>query len=282
MPTDIVISHYQVNPLKGWHEEGLKRVEISLDLGLTRTTVELLPEGVLLDPNELIPWDAIDLINKSKNSCFNVINGQIYKIAEFSNLTNKLYSLLPTERAPTMMISGVPMHRIKGVDPHKDTMEKIKVLGPLSGIVLDTATGLGYTAIEAAKYASKVLTIELDPVALNIAKCNPWSKILFNNPQIVQYIGDSYDVIKTFETGSFTYIIHDPPAFSLAGHLYGSDFYHDMYRVLKTGGRLFHYIGNPESKSGRNITQGVMERLRTTGFKNIKRKKRAFGVLASK
>ncbi len=282
MPTDIVISHYQVNPLKGWHEEGLKRVEISLDLGLTRTTVELLPEGVLLDPNELIPWDAIDLINKSKNSCFNVINGQIYKIAEFSNLTNKLYSLLPTERAPTMMISGVPMHRIKGVDPHKDTMEKIKVLGPLSGIVLDTATGLGYTAIEAAKYASKVLTIELDPVALNIAKCNPWSKILFNNPQILQYIGDSYDVIKTFETGSFTYIIHDPPAFSLAGHLYGSDFYHDMYRVLKTGGRLFHYIGNPESKSGRNITQGVMERLRTTGFKNIKRKKRAFGVLASK
>lgn len=282
MPTDIVISHYQVNPLKGWHEEGLKRVEISLDLGLTRTTVELLPEGVLLDPNELIPWDAIDLINKSKNSCFNVINGQIYKIAEFSNLTNKLYSLLPTEHAPTMMISGVPMHRIKGVDPHKDTMEKIKVLGPLSGIVLDTATGLGYTAIEAAKYASKVLTIELDPVALNIAKCNPWSKMLFNNPQIVQYIGDSYDVIKTFETGHFTYIIHDPPAFSLAGHLYGSDFYHDLYRVLKTGGRLFHYIGNPESKSGRNITQGVMERLRTTGFNNIKRKKRAFGVLASK
>lgn len=116
------------------------------------------------------------------------------------------------------------------------------------------------------------MTIELDPVALNIAKCNPCSKMLFNNPQVVQFIGDSYDVIKTFETGGFTYIIHDPPAFSLAGHLCGSDFFHDLYRVLKTGGRLLHYIGNPESKSGRNITQGVVERLRTTGFKNIKRK----------
>jgi predicted methyltransferase len=103
-------------------------------------------------------------------------------------------------------------------------MEKIKALGPLSGLVLDTATGLGYTAIEAAKYASKVVTIELDPVALNIAKCNPCSKMLFNNPQVVEYIGDSYDVINNFETGGFTYIIHDPPAFSLAGHLYGSDF----------------------------------------------------------
>jgi predicted methyltransferase len=282
MPTEIVLSHYQVNPLKRWHEEGLKTVEISLDLGITRTKVELLAEGIRLNPSEMITWDSVDIINKSKNSCFNVKNDQIHKIAEFSSFTNQLYSLLPTVHAPTMMISGIPMHRIKGIDPYEDTMEKIKALGPLSGIILDTATGLGYTAIEAAKYASKVATIELDPAALNIAKYNPWSKMLFDNPHIEQYIGDSYDVIKTFEAGSFTYIIHDPPAFSLAGHLYGSDFYHDLYRVLKKGGRLFHYIGNPESKSGRNTTQGVLERLRSTGFRNIKRKKRAFGVLASK
>lgn len=65
------------------------------------------------------------------------------------------------------------MHRIKGIDPHKDTLEKIKTLQPLSGIVLDTATGLGYTAIEAAKYASKVITIEIDPAALRLPNAIP-------------------------------------------------------------------------------------------------------------
>ena len=55
------------------------------------------------------------------------------------------------------------MHRIKGTDPIRDTKEKLKALGPVSGRVLDTATGLGYTAIEAAKTADHVLTLELDP-----------------------------------------------------------------------------------------------------------------------
>jgi predicted methyltransferase len=282
MPTDIILSHYQAKLLREWHEEGFKKGEISLDLGMTKSHVELLPMGVLLNFDELIPWDLIDRISESKNSCFQVKNSQIYKIAEFSNLTNQLYSLLPTELAPTMMISGIPMHRIKGIDPYKDTLEKIKALQPLSGFVLDTATGLGYTAIEAAKYARQVTTIELDPVALKIAKRNPWSKMLFSDPRIEQLIGDSYDVVKTFKPGYYTCIIHDPPAFSLAGHLYGSEFYLELYRVLKRGGRLFHYIGNPESRSGRNITQGVLGRLRYAGFRNVRRRKRAFGVVASK
>lgn len=173
MPTDIVLSHNQVNLLKRSQNEGFRKVDISLDLGITRTKVELLPDGVILNPLEMLPWDSIDRISKSKNSCFKVINGQIHKIAEFSDLTNQLYSLLPTEHAPTLMISGIPMHRIKGIDPQQDILENIKTLQPLSGIVLDTATGSGYTAIEAAKYASKVITIEIDPAALKIAKCNP-------------------------------------------------------------------------------------------------------------
>lgn len=182
MPTDIVLSHYQAEPLKGWHEEGLKKGEISLDLVMPKSHVEMLPNGVILNPDELVPWDLVDRISEFKNSCFQVKNGRIHKIAEFSNLTNQLYSLFPTEHAPAMMISGIPMHRIKGIDPYKDTLEKIKALQPLSGYVLDTATGLGYTGIEAAKYVMQVTTIELDPVALNIAMDNPSSKMLFNNP----------------------------------------------------------------------------------------------------
>ena len=65
------------------------------------------------------------------------------KIQFFSEQTNQLYSLMPTERAPTMLISGIPMHRIKNTDPHADTLEKIKTIAPITGHVLDTATGLG-------------------------------------------------------------------------------------------------------------------------------------------
>jgi predicted methyltransferase len=122
----------------------------------------------------------------------------------------------------------------------------------------------------------------IDPVALIIAKSNPWSQTLFEDPRITQKLGDSYEVINEFETGCFTCIIHDPPAFSLAGHLYGSELYIELYRVLREGGRLFHYIDNPESKSGRNTTRGVKQRLIDAGFRSVKRRPRAFGVVATK
>lgn len=80
MPTDIVLSHYQVNPLKRSLNEGFRKVDLSLNLGMTRAQVELLPEGVLLNQLEMILWDSIDRINKSKNSCFQVINGQTIKL----------------------------------------------------------------------------------------------------------------------------------------------------------------------------------------------------------
>ena len=282
MPTDIVISHFQANPLLKGHEDGLNQVNISLDLGLTNSQVKFIPDGVKLSTGGVIHWDDIREISKSKNNCFLIKYGQIYKIAEFSKLTNQLYSLMPTESAPTMLVSGLPMHRIKGINPHKDTLEKIKAVKPLFGFVLDTATGLGYTAIETAKYARQVTTIEIDPVALKIAKSNPWSQTLFNNPRINQLIGDSYEVVKAFAPETFTRIIHDPPAFSLAGHLYGGEFYLELYRVLKQGGQLFHYVGNPESRSGRNITRGVLQRLKNAGFRDVKVRKRAFGIVASK
>jgi predicted methyltransferase len=189
---------------------------------------------------------------------------------------------MPTPAAPTMLVSGIPMHRIKGTDPYHDTLEKIKTVKPVVGPVLDTATGLGYTAIEAAKTANHVVTIELDPAVLGIARLNPWSRALFDNPKITQRFGDSYDVVEEFDEETFTRIIHDPPALSLAGHLYASEFYAELHRVLRRGGRLFHYVGNPESKSGRNITRGVIRRLQEAGFSHIERRPRAFGVVAFK
>jgi len=58
-------------------------------------------------------------------------------------------------------------------------------------------------------------TIELDPGAQEMARLNPWSQELFNNPKITQLMGDAYEVVPTFEDESFGRIIHDPPTFRL-------------------------------------------------------------------
>ncbi|TMD49041.1 MAG: methyltransferase domain-containing protein, partial [Chloroflexi bacterium] len=172
--------------------------------------------------------------------------------------------------------------RIKDIDPMQDTLRKIAAIPPITGRVLDTATGLGYTAIEAAKTAGEVVTIELDPGAQEIARLNPWSRGLFTGANIHQIMGDAYEVVPTFEDESFTRIIHDPPTFSLAGDLYSGAFYQQLYRILKRGGRLFHYIGDPNSKASGGVTKGVLRRLSEAGFMRLVRKPEAYGVVAYK
>ena len=277
-----VLSHIQTQPLLQAREAGQHRVEVSPDLGLTTVETIIEPEGVRFPNGQSLRWDAIEKISTSANNCFVVEDGEPRKIQLFSEFTNRLYGLMPTRAAPTMLVSGIPMHRIKGTDPYHDTLEKIKTVKPVVGRILDTATGLGYTAIEAAKTADHIVTIELDPTALEIARLNPWSRALFDNPKITQRIGDSYDVIEEFGDQTFTRIIHDPPALSLAGHLYSGEFYVELHRVLRRGGRLFHYVGNPESKSGGSITRGVIRRLQEAGFSRVMRRPRAFGVVAFK
>lgn len=282
MTHPIVLSHFQTQPLLQARQAGQHRAEVSPDLGLTTVEVVIEPEGVCFPNGQSLRWDAIEETSASENNCFVIEDGEPRKIQVFSEFTNLLYSLMPTRTAPTMLVSGIPMHRIKETDPHRDTLEKIKTVKPVVGHVLDTATGLGYTAIEAAKTAGHIVTIELDPTALEIARLNPWSRALFENPKIAQRIGDSYDVVEEFDDQTFTRIIHDPPAFSLAGHLYSGEFYVELQRVLRRSGRLFHYVGNPESKSGGSITRGVIRRLQEAGFSRVERRPRAFGVVAFK
>jgi len=174
------------------------------------------------------------------------------------------------------------MHRIKGTNPWRDTQSKMNALGRVGGRILDTATGLGYTAILASESAERVTTIELDPTAQEIARQNPWSQGLFNNPRIDQVIGDTNDVIEEIPDGTYSGVIHDPPMFSMGGELYSLAFYRQAYRVLKSKARMFHYIGNPGSKSGGRITRGVVERLKKAGFSRVVHYPEAFGVLAHK
>src|SRR5207248_8881845 len=77
-------------------------------------------------------------------------------------------------------------------------------------------------------------------------------------------------------------IFHDPPVFSLAGELYSGVFYQQLFRVLKRGGRLFHYIGNLNSKSSGTVIRGVLRRLQEAGFSRVVQRPEAFGVVAHK
>jgi predicted methyltransferase len=278
----IVLSYVQVEPLFEARQKGLDVAETSPDLGLTRVMVTITAEGVVFPGGERVDWQNLEKIRKSEVNCFIVEDNMVRSIQVFSEYTNRVCSLMPTKGAPSMLIAGFVMHRIKDIDPVQDTLRKIASIKPVVGRVLDTATGLGYTAIEAAKTAEQVVTIELDPGAQEIARLNPWSQPLFDNPKIEQIMGDAYEVVQTFEDESFARIIHDPPTFSLAGDLYSGAFYRQLYRVLKRGGRLFHYIGDPSSKASGGVTKGALRRLQEAGFTRVVRKPEAFGVVAYK
>lgn len=278
----IVLSYIQLEPLLKAKQQGQTSVEISPDLGLSAVTVALAPEGITFPDGQRLDWHSIEKISKSEVNCFILQDSTIKPIQVFSEYTNRVCSLLPTRGAPSMLIAGFVMHRIKDIDPMQDTLRKIAAISPIAGRVLDTATGLGYTAIEAAKTADEVVTIELDPGAQEIARLNPWSQALFNNPKIHQIMGDACEVVQTFEDGSFSRIIHDPPTFSLAGELYSGAFYRQLFRVLKRGGRLYHYIGDPNSKASGGITKGALKRLQESGFTRVTRKPEAYGVVAYK
>lgn len=275
----MIFSHFQTRPLV--EKNAPEIIRISPDLGLSEVEVIKTAQGWRFPTDQILSFTQIEEINQDTNSCFLFRNGQLEKVQAYSAFTNRYYSLMPTEKAPTMLISGIPMHRIKDITPDVDTQQKIRALQKPYGVVLDTTTGLGYTAIKAAQTAQMVITIELDPAVIAICKLNPWSRELFTNSKIHCLIGDSYTLVRIFKDGFFNAIIHDPPTLSLAGQLYSQILYQDFYRILKNRGRLFHYIGNPESRYGASTGRGVVERLRKVGF-TITLKGRAFGVLAQK
>lgn len=289
MTSEAVLSLFQTRPLLAARRAGQQAATISLDLGRTTTTVILELDGARLPSGLLLDWADVERIDKASTKCFLIEPDEarrqraaVRDIQIFSARTNWLRSLMPTELAPTMLVSGLPMHRIKGIDPYHDTKRKVAALAPVRGDVLDTATGLGYTAIELAKTAARVVTIELDPASLEVARLNPWSADLFTHPAIEQIVGDTCEEVLAFGADTFSCILHDPPMFGLAGDLYAGALYREFYRILHQGGRLFHYIGALDSKSGQGVAKGVVRRLQQAGFSRITRCPAAFGVLAYK
>lgn len=277
-----VLSHVQAAPLLEARRKGQATAQTSTDLALTTVAATFGADGITLPGGDTVAWADLEHIAATPGKCFLREDGEWHEIKNFSDETNRAYSLFPTRSAPTLLVSGINMHRIKDSDPHQDTLQKIKAAAPISGRVLDTTTGLGYTAIQAARTATEVITVEVDPAASEIARLNPWSQDLFTNPKITRLINDSAEQIEEFPAARFARIIHDPPVMSLGGDLYSLAFYQQMYRVLESGGRAFHYIGDPTSKSGASITRGVIRRLYEAGFRRVTPAPAAFGVVAYK
>jgi predicted methyltransferase len=175
------------------------------------------------------------------------------------------------------------MHRTKEVDPLSDAQSKIDAIKPVSGRVLDTCTGLGYTAIKARSAgADEVYTIEEDEGMMMLCELNPWSSEIFDE-RIRKIRGSTLEDVKKFKDEFFSAVIHDPPRFGLAGKLYSTEFYRELHRILKEGGKLFHYVGSPGGKyRSRDLPSGVMKRLKDAGFQNIKKQNQALGITARK
>ena len=259
------------------------KVRLNLDLRKTNRTWEVVIEddGALFPDGTLVERRVLDKIARDNGTVYFVSNGGVYKAAIAGEAG--FYKLVPTI-PPTIEINGIRMHRTKETNPLQDTRNKVNAVKPNEGeTVLDTCMGLGYTAIEASRRGTYVITVEKDPNVLELARINPWSRELFTGGKVQVIQGDSFEVVKRFKPESFDAIIHDPPRFSLAGQLYSEEFYRELFRVLKPGGRLFHYVGNPVGRYRRkDIQRGVMERLRKAGFVGVKRVEEALGVVARK
>jgi len=202
----------------------------------------------------------------------------------YSEKTQRFYRLVEVpDDFPCLEISGIKMHcQGSGI---KSTVNAMAAsLKPVRGKVLDCCFGQGYAALELAKQpgVEKVFSFEKDENVLEIARVNEFSKGVFENPKVLVENKPVEEALKEFPSGFFDAILHDPPSMKIAGELYSQEFYNLLFQKLKKGGKLFHYVGSPGEKSGKDIRRGVIKRLKKAGFKQVLEVLKALGLLALK
>lgn len=190
-----------------------------------------------------------------------------------SRYSGSLIKLVPTEwGAPTFEIDGIKMLPTSKESPVDDARRKVALVQPAGKSVLDTCGGLGYFAaccLEAG--ATRIQSFEKNSDVLWLRTLNPWSP----DPDAPASAGrlqlthaDVSQVIRGLADASFDVVLHDPPRFGIAGELYSQAFYDQLARILRKGGRLFHYTGSPNRlTSGRDVPREVAKRLEKAGFK---------------
>ncbi len=198
--------------------------------------------------------------------------------------TDHYYSLKLFNGIPILEIDGIRMHLVRDfstpLEYSEEVVKKLKIRR--EDVVLDSCGGLGYTAIASSKHANKIISCEIKKEILELAGYSPFSEEYFKSKNIEIRNVDVFLEIRKFEDGKFDKIIHDPPRFSHAPELYSSEFYSELFRVLRKGGILFHYVGSLGKGRGRKIEKEVEHRLEAIGFSNFKYDGRLQGIFAKK
>lgn len=251
----------------------------NLDLNTTHKQyrIYLEKDGIYFPQVNLkISYDLIKKYSKKEELLYLITPEELKPLVFFENKSYRILSTIP----PSLEIDGIRMHTTN-VD--KEIDQKIELLKIKRGYkVLDTCCGFGYTAIAAAKKGAKVITIEIDPFIIKLAKLNPYSKELFTNKNITLIIGDTSKILKDIED-FFDVIIHDPPRLSpKTGNLYSNELYITFYKLLKPKGMLFHYVGNVGKKyRNKDLLHTISKRLTDIGFK-VKKDNNLQSILAYK
>jgi uncharacterized protein len=241
------------------HRRGDYVLACSLDLERSQTQVELAADQWRWRGREY-PY----LERCKERTIYHWTGAGFAPVARFGS---SLLKLVPTDWGPpTFEIDGVKMLPTKLVSPYDDARRKVALIEPGGKQILDTCAGLGYFAAWCLEGgASAVTSYEINPDVLWLRSLNPWSPSA--GPGLTLVAGDINQRIGGLADASFGAILHDPPRFGLAGELYSQAFYDELARVLKPGGRLFHYTGTPNRlTSGRDVPQEVARRLRLAGF----------------
>jgi len=121
---------------------------------------------------------------------------RLIKISIYDPNTNYYYKLYPTNKAPTIEISGVRMHRTVEVDPWQDSMEKVlSVVNPRKKYerCLDTCMGAGYTATWLSRFCDMVFTVEKDENVIQLLSWNPWAKEMLEKDILFIKIDQEFD-----------------------------------------------------------------------------------------
>ncbi|GMV30125.1 MAG: hypothetical protein AMXMBFR59_22500 [Rhodanobacteraceae bacterium] len=189
-----------------------------------------------------------------------------------SRFSGSLIKLVPTEwGAPTFEIDGIKMLPTSKESPVDDARRKVALIEPCGKSVLDTCGGLGYFAaccLDAG--VARLQSFEKNADVLWLRRVNPWSPdpdapAAGGRLQLAQ--ADVVQAITQIPDASVDAVLHDPPRFGIAGELYSQAFYAQLARVLRRGGRLFHYTGSPNRlTSGRDVPREVQKRLQLAGF----------------
>ena len=269
-----ILSSEELRKIIAAIENGEKSVSVSFDLGYSgkKEIVGLFNRGFVVDSKEI----KVDNIRDDDKSCYLVLDDCLEKAQYVSRDVGGIYRLVPTQARPILQISGTSMHKQSFIE----RIEKDR----LYGNILDAGTGLGYTAIACGKNRAvkKVTTIEIDPMILDIQKINPYSQELFLNKKISLVHGNLTEEVLGFLDGEFSFIILDGGTPRSSEGFFSLRNYEQIFRVLRNGGKLYHYVPNPKVKSGKDFGAHISSFLKKAGFTKIERDKEGSYLVARK